>query len=72
MANSVDTEIEILRKGLPEAKFDAVGDPRNVGWAHGLLVDWLRSNGWAQSRWPEFELLVREKRGWTVRSRVRA
>jgi hypothetical protein len=68
----VTVELEVLRKGRHVASFEAAGDPADAGWAQKRLREWLHADGWAPSRWGEFELLTREEgRGRPVR-RVRA
>ncbi len=65
-------DLEVVHRGRHEDTFQATGDLDNHQWLESELRGWLRANRWAPARWNEFELRVREVKGWTVLATVRA
>jgi hypothetical protein len=53
-------DLQVLRKGRHEDAFRETGNPEDTAWLQGQLRRWLRDNRWAESRWTEFELVVRK------------
>jgi hypothetical protein len=65
-------DLEVLRKGRPEGAFEAEGRPDQPAYLQSLLRSWLSGNGWAEGRWGEFEMLVRETGRNKVLAKIRA
>lgn len=65
-------ELEVLRKGKHEDRFDAHGDPEDLQWMTGRLRGWLQRNHWHEARWVEFEIVSREKDGGRILTRTGA
>ena len=65
-------ELEVLRSGKHEDRFDAHGDPEDLQWMSARLQGWLQRNHWHTARWVEFEIVSREKSGGRVLTRTGA
>ena len=52
-------DLEVLHRSRRLDMFQTAGDPRDADWLRRQLRDWLTGHKWAESRWPEFEMVVR-------------
>jgi hypothetical protein len=64
-------EVEVQRKGRPEATYELTADPDDTIALRAFLKDWLESNKWDRGHWGKFSLAVRYAGEWKVRKNIR-
>ena len=64
-------DLEVQRNGRREDMFQSAGDPEDLKWLQERLRGWLQANRWHENRWPEFEIITRNRGEGRVITRTR-